>query len=148
VVLEILNGHELNGPDFFVLSYIKHHGQAIPEGRAVLLSDLHDKLQQASGKSQGAASRAVTDLMERDLVRKIGITRASRQSLFPDGSGQHTVVVVTAEGLKLLDDINAEAGRLIDHLVGGLAKPLVKVAVKAVAKHSTELTRRLGTWKR
>ncbi len=147
IVLEILGNHKLTGPEFFVLSYLKHHGQDTSQGRGILISDLLAKVQQASSRAESTASRSVTELVNRNYVRKNSIPAAERAKLFPDGEGHNTVVVITTEGMTLLTAVNVDAADLIDHLVtGGLSKKFLRWAISELDRNARVMVARLESW--
>lgn len=127
IVLGTLTECGLNGPNFFILSYIRHFGRSTSGGHGVILGELEHIVAKLLGLSISSASRRITNLINDEYLRKIGLTQKERKKVFPFATGdahtQNTIAILTANGEKSLDTVNDRTVELIDSLIGDRAVP-------------------------
>ena len=116
IVIRILKRCELRGPEFFTLSYVRHHGQRIRDEDVMLTSQLSDVLTALFYETEGGSSGFVTKMAERELVRRTSITAAERLSHFGSDQGSKAVIAITKLGQQRLDQVNTEVSQVLSDL--------------------------------
>lgn len=151
-VLRILAAQELNGPQFFVLSYVKNFGRPTSQGQGVLLGDLHEQLIQAVGyKNSAGPSKFVDELIGRNLLAKNIVRDSERALTFPEAAKErwrNYIVVITDQGREKLAAVNSEAEGLARHIAGdgGFSARFISAAFRQLDQRFAKVLLRLDTW--
>jgi hypothetical protein len=81
VFFEICKQCDISGPEFFILSYVKHFGRG--KGQEILVSDLDVQLAGVGMRKKSTASDFRNDLLERGLITIRRTTPKERNDLYP-----------------------------------------------------------------
>lgn len=144
--VDILNSANVTGPQFFVLSFVRHRGQEIQPGVTALpVSDIKDNLVKAGVyESVSGAAGFIGSLEAKGWLRHIRITRQQKDEVFPLATGYRDVLVLTAAGERLLDEVNRLVDALFARLSAGVPRPVMTALVAAIKRSSGKIVTKLN----
>lgn len=144
---EILESVGLTGTEFFALSYIRHQGKLIEEGRVALpISSLKVMLMKTGAyASESGAHGFISGHLEttKHYVEHQRLTPQQKKELFPKATGHRDVVVLAQLGEEKLDGVNARVEKLFEETIRGVSPILLRGVLQAIVTLATPVILRL-----
>lgn len=146
--VEILHTAGITGPEFFVLSHIKHAGKEIQPGVVVMpISEIKDILVRAGQyTSTSGAHGFITNHLQHNLkyLEHRRVTPEQKRDLFPSSTGYRDVVTITQRGFEKLDEVNREVERLFQDTTTGIPEMLMRTGLSAFSRIASLAIRKLN----